>query len=136
MYSSPCHDHLSCPLDLGRLRADLSALARRMREPIEPLLAKEVAAREALTASPADPALRVALDVAARDVREFRATHSKERVTLLCAIRAHHRGRVHRRFERLPDGKVRACSLEDQARLIFEDPERTFERYLRRVARA
>ncbi len=136
MYASPCLDHENCPLDLGRLHADLSALARRMAEPIEPLLAKVDAAREALKASPADPALRAALDRAALDAREFEASHSKEHATLLYAIRAHHRGRVHRRFERLPCGEVRPCGLEDQARLIFEDPGRTFERYLRPVARA
>src|SRR4029077_7667708 len=110
MYACKDHDH--CPLDLEKLRADLRALPdlRRARAAIE---ARVDAAREALRRAPHDAAARAALDAAFSDLRACEWETSRERATLLCSIRAHHRGRVHRKRMRLPTGEVRTLGPEE-----------------------
>ena len=129
MYSSPCLNHDACPLDLEKLVAELHAL--RARSAAGAALWKNVeAARDTLRAAPKDPTAKAAFDAAWAALREHSRSCSPEYATLLYSIRAHHRGRIHRLWERTPTGEVKSLTLEDQARRI-EQAKVTLEKFLR-----
>lgn len=88
MYTTRCQDHDRCPLDLARLRvaiAEVSTLLRAMK------VERRQASREKKKLSLLPPL----------------GPH-KERATLLCSLRAAHRGRLH----------LTSLTLEEQAEKV------------------
>lgn len=135
MYASPCTNHDNCDLDLLKLRAAIKDLrsddvkGRKIREDLSRLSEQlNSLSKKIPTLPPASDEGKAAISERARvsslywktnsDLCKHLATRSSFRATVLYSIRAHHRGRLHRRKERLPNGEIRGLTLADQAALI------------------
>lgn len=135
MFASPCNDHDNCDLDLGKLRAAIKELrsddvkGRELAKASDLLFTQLLALSKKIpTLPPASEEAKAAVlernrvselySEASAKLRAHWASRSSYRATVLYSIRAHHRGRIHRRKERLPNGEIRELTLADQAALI------------------
>lgn len=109
MFTSRCEDHDHCWLDLELLRADLKEMAVAQRE----LNAKRKVAK------PEDPYISPQVGPKRLAEAGLWLLHNRAQ-TLLYALRAAHRGRVHRKRERLHDAKdhVVTYNYADQTALL------------------
>jgi len=124
-------DHDNCPLDLDKLVAALKAPRRQDRSELDEIKQRINAANERMKAAykaagdayATDPDYRKAAEGHKAGWEAWREWHYKQSDaywTLLYSIRAHHRGRIHRKRERCGDGSVIEHTLESQAAFIEE----------------
>lgn len=134
-FNSPCIDHdNNCSLDLERLKRDIKYATRSVDWGLgeAAYLAEIKAAQEAATAAQAvanacrdsskTTALNQAMWEARRQLMAVEGIYRGEAamVTLLCSIKARHRGRVHGTRRRMPDGTVIEWTKEKQAEFLAQ----------------
>lgn len=135
-FASPCTNHDNCPLDLKALKeaikngsAECSAAFNRYEKACQKTkeLIVQKAPEAAIKAAQADQ------EKASRAYYDAAKESSAEGKTILYSIRAHHRGRLHRRKERQPDGTIIQHTLETQEACLL-DP--SWNRILKRFLKA
>lgn len=148
-FNSPCVDHdNNCSTDLDRLKADLKFATRSVdwgraeksyREELRCAEFAVEASREDIKLALSKPSLlRERQDALLAAQAKLRAIEgivngAASTITMLCSLRAHHRGRVHGNRRRLPDGTVIEWTKEKQEVYIRAEGGALLARYTRDV---
>jgi hypothetical protein len=100
--------------DVERLKQEIKTQAAGCREAKK----KRREAERAVAASADPPYANWSHTKRVLDLARSSAAEAAERMTLLCSIRAHMRGRLHAARERWANGTVTDRTMEDQAQMV------------------